>query len=340
MTADPLSDALALVRARCVITGGFIASGDWSVRFRPSAALKLKGLVRGRCWLLAAGRPPRLLTKGNVATFNRVESFVLCSDPAIPPVEEPEALRPGPGPLDRFGAPHDRNDRADETEQAVVAIGGHIDLDRSGDELLLSVLPRLTVLAGESAEADEVMRLLEQLLEERSAPRPGSNFAADQYAQLLLLQVLRAVLEHGSSSRPGWLTVLADPDLRPALTLMHTDPGRAWGLDELARASAMSRSRFATRFKQVSGQPPVAYLTRWRIRLAERALRETDTTVAALASELGYASESSFSHAFARTVGVSPGRYRRSVRTPAPGGDHPVSEDHAVSGAYAVSGAS
>ncbi|WP_170323615.1 AraC family transcriptional regulator [Cryptosporangium phraense] len=303
MTADPLSDALALVRARCVITGGFTASGDWSVRFRPSAALKLKGLVRGRCWLVADGRPPQRLAQGNVAVFNRLDSFVLCSDPALPPVEEPEAVRPGPGPLDRFG------DQGDADDGAVV-IGGHIDLDRSGDELLLAVLPRLTVLS----EADGILRLLEQLLDERAATRPGANFAADQYAQLLLVQVLRAVLERGTASRPGWLTVLADPDLRPALSLMHTDPGRAWGLDELARASAMSRSRFATRFREVSGQPPVAYLTRWRIRLAERALRETDTTVAALAAELGYASESSFSHAFARTVGVSPGRFRRAVR--------------------------
>ncbi|GAA0250849.1 AraC family transcriptional regulator [Cryptosporangium japonicum] len=291
MTADPLSDALELVRARCVITGGFTASGDWSVRFRPTATLKLKGLVRGGCWLVTDSRAPRRLTQGDVAVFNRVESFVLCSDPAIPPVEEPDA---------HLGSLADPG--------STVVIGGHIDLDRSGDELLLAVLPQLTVLT----EADQVLRLLEQLLEERSAGRLGAGFASDQYAQLLLVAVLRAVLSRGAADRPGWLTLLADPELRPALTLMHAEPARSWSLDELARASAMSRTRFATRFRAASGQPPVAYLTRWRIRLAERALRETDTTVAALASELGYASESSFSHAFARTVGVSPGRYRRS----------------------------
>ncbi len=293
VTADPLSDALELVRARCVITGGFQASGNWSARFRPTATLKLKGLVRGSCWLVTDSHAPQRLTQGNVAVFNRAESFVLCSDPALPPVEEPDA---------RLGA------LADAGPGSTVVIGGHIDLDRSGDELLLAVLPQLTVLT----DADQVLRLLEQLLEERSAGRLGAGFASDQYAQLLLVAVLRAVLTRGAATRPGWLTLLADPELRPALTLMHAEPARSWSLDELARASAMSRTRFATRFRAASGRPPVAYLTRWRIRLAERALRETDTTVAALAAELGYASESSFSHAFARTVGVSPGRYRRS----------------------------
>ncbi len=75
----------------------------------------------------------------------------------------------------------------------------------------------------------------------------------------------------------------------------------------------MSRSHFAHRFRDVSGQPPLTYLSHWRIRLAERALRTSDTTVAALADRLGYASESSFSHAFTRIAGTSPSRYRRDA---------------------------
>lgn len=75
----------------------------------------------------------------------------------------------------------------------------------------------------------------------------------------------------------------------------------------------MSRSTFAARFRAAAGQPPFAYLTRWRMRLAERALREEDTTIAALAAQLGYASESSFSHAFQRITGTTPGRYRRTA---------------------------
>jgi AraC-like DNA-binding protein len=99
---------------------------------------------------------------------------------------------------------------------------------------------------------------------------------------------------------------------------MQADPGRTWGLADLATAAGMSRSHFAHRFREVSGQPPLTYLSHWRVRLAERALRETDTTVAALAERLGYASESSFSHAFTRIAGVSPSRYRRRGRPSGP----------------------
>ena len=75
----------------------------------------------------------------------------------------------------------------------------------------------------------------------------------------------------------------------------------------------MSRSSFAAKFKQAAGQAPLAYLSRWRIRLAGRALRDADKTVAVIADDLGYASESSLSHAFARTLGMSPVQYRRSA---------------------------
>ena len=110
------------------------------------------------------------------------------------------------------------------------------------------------------------------------------------------------------------LGLLADAGLRPALNAIHREPARPWQLEELARESAMSRSSFAARFRAAAGEPPVSYLNRWRIRLAQKALRDTDTTVAQLASELGYASESSFSHAFKRITAVSPRGYRSRER--------------------------
>lgn len=93
--------------------------------------------------------------------------------------------------------------------------------------------------------------------------------------------------------------------------MMHGEPGKAWGLDELARASSMSRTAFAARFKLLAGTTPLAYLTAWRMRLAERALREEGTSVGLIGQMLGYSSESAFSNAFKREKGVSPQGYRR-----------------------------
>lgn len=112
----------------------------------------------------------------------------------------------------------------------------------------------------------------------------------------------------------GWLRVLADERLRPAVRLMHEEPGKPWRLEELARESAMSRTSFAERFRDVAGVPPLAYLNAWRMQLAQRALRDEQTRVGPLAYELGYTSESAFSNAFKREVGMSPLRYRASAR--------------------------
>jgi AraC-like DNA-binding protein len=95
---------------------------------------------------------------------------------------------------------------------------------------------------------------------------------------------------------------------------MHGDPGRAWHLDELAKASAMSRTTFAFHFRTVAGVAPLTYLTEWRMRLAERALREETTPVAVVARSLGYTSESAFSNAFKRVTGNSPKAYRSATR--------------------------
>jgi len=105
-------------------------------------------------------------------------------------------------------------------------------------------------------------------------------------------------------------SAVGDRQLAPALKLMHSDPGRSWQLGELAKAAAMSRTTFALHFKEVAGIAPLAYLTAWRMRLAERALREERTPTSVLARSLGYTSESAFNNAFKRVTGQPPKRYR------------------------------
>src|SRR5579884_213969 len=112
----------------------------------------------------------------------------------------------------------------------------------------------------------------------------------------------------------GWLRALGDPRIAPALRLMHGDPGRAWHLDELAKACAMSRTSFAFHFRAAAGVAPLTYLTEWRMRLAERALEEENTPVAVIGRSLGYTSESAFSNAFKRVTGKSPNAHRSGTR--------------------------
>ena len=124
------------------------------------------------------------------------------------------------------------------------------------------------------------------------------------------MQILREHLSGQGNGLAGWLKALADPRIAPALKLMHGEPAKAWGLEELAKASAKSRTTFAALFKQVAGVAPVTYLTEWRMRLAEYQLREDSTSVAEISRSLGYASESAFSNAFKRQTGKRPTTYR------------------------------
>ncbi|MET1073370.1 MAG: AraC family transcriptional regulator, partial [Umezawaea sp.] len=193
-----------------------------------------------------------------------------------------------------------------------VLIGGHVDLNPAGDELLLRALPPVAHVRSSGPSGANLRGSLYRLFDEMAGQRMGSAFAIRQHCQLLLLEVLRAYV--GQADLPaGGVRMLADERLGPALRLMHAEPGRPWGLEELARAASMSRTTFAERFRVVGGMPPLTYLSRWRMLLARRALRDSDVRVGELAVELGYGSESAFSTAFKREVGRSPLRYRREV---------------------------
>jgi AraC-like DNA-binding protein len=306
MATDPLSDAIALIDARCVISGGFSIGGAWGLGVWPQARLKLIAVVRGSCWLTADGvQRPLRLTEGDVAVLNDRQVVTLGSDPALEPADRTNLFEENPGAVVRIG----------EGEEVLV-LGGHIDVNRGGEGLLLAALPPVMHILATRTEAPAVRWLLDRLVQEMATLRLGATAAAQQYAQLLLVEVLRVYLADSASLPPGWLRVLADERLAPALRLMHADPGRPWHLEDLARSAAMSRTAFAARFKSTAGVPPLTYLHHWRMSLAERALREEDVQVRTLAASLGYTSESAFSNAFKRTIGIAPRRYRDGARTP------------------------
>jgi AraC-like DNA-binding protein len=307
---DLLSDSLGVIRARSASSRGFTAGGyPWALRWGPAHQLKLHVAKRGDYWMLVDDREPVPLHEGDVAITNGAVSVVVASDPAVPPCEADRVFGADPAPVLRFG-----NSRGDLRSDGVIGIGGHVRLDTTCERPILAALPGITrVTAGDPA-AGALGHLLQQLLRERSNPRPGSEYALDRYAELVLLEVMRATRAADDVPRAGWLQLISDPQLRPALTLMHAQPAYPWGLVELARAVSMSRSTFASRFREVAGMPPLRYLHQWRMQLAQAALRDTGGTIAALASRLGYASESSFNHAFTRTLGMSPSEYRALQR--------------------------
>jgi AraC-like DNA-binding protein len=310
MGGDQLSEVFDLVEVRGLLTGGFAVRGSWVARAVITDSLKLIAMVCGRARLTTDGiEGPIELEPGDVAILNDRSWLELEGGAGDGPPREifPEE-----------NGPSTRLIGADCAEDDVV-LGGRVDLNPTGHALLQHTLPPVAHVSASAATATNLRGSLDRLFEEVAGNRIGSAFAIRQYGQLLLLEVLRAYLEQAQLP-PGWLRALTDERLRPALDLMHTEPGRPWRLDELARAAAMSRTSFAERFRMVAGVPPLTYLNRWRMMLAQRALRGGDVRIGSLAAGLGYASESAFSTAFKREVGESPLRYRSRVREELPAG--------------------
>jgi AraC-like DNA-binding protein len=301
---DPFSDILRLTEAKSIVSGGFTAGGTWALRFPPPEKIKFFAVVKGSCWLRVDGQKRAVtLDQGDVFLVSGRKGFLLASSLTTPPRDARRVFGAEGGTFAHLGGGSD-----------CLFIGGHVSLHPSSGHLLADVLPALVHVRAASPQAAMLRWILEHLVQERSSTLPGSGTVCVQLAQLMFVQVLRAHLASSGTLPSGWLRAISDDRIAPALRLMHGDPRRAWTLNELAKAAAMSRSSFAERFKSVAGVAPLTYLTEWRMRLAQRALRDEDESVSELAESLGYASESAFSNAFKRVTGSSPRQYRQAAR--------------------------
>jgi AraC-like DNA-binding protein len=300
MKDDPLSDILTLTSARCVEVGILVAGGSRALRFPPPEKIKFVAVVKGECWLSLAGEAAPVRVKaGDVFVLPTERAYLLAGDLNSP---QTDGLKLFADATDKIARVGDGDD--------FFAVGAHIALDPKRGALLSEVLPPLLHVGSSSPEASAMRWLLDQLVKEVVADRPGAVLASKQLAQLLCVQIIRSYLEASGPHLVGWIRALSDERIAPALRLMHREPGRAWQLGDLAKEVAMSRTSFAVRFKSTAGVAPLTYLNNLRMRFAEHGLREGSMSVSELGLSLGYSSESAFSNAFKRTSGMAPKRYR------------------------------
>lgn len=174
---------------------------------------------------------------------------------------------------------------------------------------LLSALPTLLVRPAEAADNTLVTLLTSEI----SKDEPGQEIVLDRLLDLLLIGVLRTWLAAPGSGAPAWYRAQSDPVVGPALRLLHENPVHGWTVGELALKVGVSRAALARRFTDVVGEPPVAYLTGWRLALAADLLREPDATVTTVARRVGYSSAFALSAAFKRVRGISPQEFRNGA---------------------------
>jgi len=153
------------------------------------------------------------------------------------------------------------------------------------------------------------------LVEEAASENAGSEAVLAKLSEALFVDTLRRYLAGLPEQEVGWLAAARDPFIGKSLMLLHSRSPHPWTLAELAKEVGMSRSALVERFTRYLSEPPMAYLIRWRLKLAARALASTSRGVAAIAEDVGYESEAAFNRAFKREFGLPPARYRNEHRT-------------------------
>jgi AraC-like DNA-binding protein len=329
-SVEPLGEALHVLRMRRSFYSRCQFTAPWGLELPPiPGSLMFHVVTAGRCWLEAADGEPRLLQLGDLGLVPHGEGHRLVSEPGVPGVELMELPRVEVS--DRYEVIHMGGGGA-----ATSLVCGTVRFDHPAAEQLVSLLPGvISVEAWSSPEMEWIASTLRFMAAEAREPRLGGETVITRLADILVIQAIRAWIEQDPAAQTGWLGALRDPQIGRAISLIHRDPARTWTVASLADEVAMSRSAFAARFAELVGEPPMHYVTRWRMHAAVTWLREGDATLGELALRLGYQSEAAFSRAFKRFMGLSPGAIRRTSATTSGGFVHDQGRNAPASAAEA-----
>jgi AraC-like DNA-binding protein len=314
---DPLSDLLRVVRLDGAFFYAVEAAEAWSVetvaarelspRIMPAAEhlISYHILTEGRCYGGLVGEEQVELAPGDVIVFPHGDAHVMSSG---------RGVRVGPDVHTSVPARYAHTVLlGDQGPRVTSFVCGFLGCDRRPFNPLLAALPRRMHMRGLSKAW--LGGFTRQQTEESRLGRAGAGTVLTRLAEVMFIEVLRRYLDELPPGQTGWLAGLRDEVVGRALTLLHGQPGHPWTLADLAREAASSRSSLAKRFALLVGQPPMQYLTQWRMQVAANLLAQSGAKVATIGAEVGYDSEAAFSRAFKKATGLAPGAWREVRRT-------------------------
>ncbi|MFF1902359.1 AraC family transcriptional regulator [Kitasatospora sp. NPDC058218] len=308
---DILTEALSSMRTGQPTSVRTEGRAPWGLRLPPVAGAGFHVVLYGTCWLVpledAPGAEPIALSPGDVVFLRDGRGHILADHPTTPAEEErPDQYRPGsPIGLVTLGGDGPRTS----------LLCGNYHLDQGRPHPLVRQLPEVVHLPTRHGRHPELSAAVQLLGTELEKPRIGSAGIVPALIDSLLLYILRAWFEdQPPAAAAGWAAALGDSAVAPALAAIHEDPSAPWTVEALAGRAGLSRAAFARRFTTLVGEPPMAYLTRWRLTTAATLLRESEAPLTTVAARTGYGSEYAFAKAFKREYGQPPGSYRRTAR--------------------------
>jgi AraC-like DNA-binding protein len=306
---DALAGLLDGPRARGAFLLRSLLSPPWSLRVQDQAPLTVVALVRGAAVVVSDAGETARMQPGDVAILRGPRPYTVSDDPGTP---VQVLIHPGQRCTTPDGRElHQAMDLGVRTwgndpEGSTVMLTGTYQLDGEVSRRLLEALPERLVLPGNALDSPLVTLLATEIVKDE----PGQATVLDRLLDLLLIAILRTWFARADADAPGWYRALGDPVVGRAVRMLHNNPAHPWTIADLAAATGVSRAALARRFTDLVGEPPMSFLTSWRLTLAADLLREPDVTLGAVARQVGYGSPYALSAAFKRVRGVSPQQHR------------------------------
>jgi AraC-like DNA-binding protein len=305
---DAIAGLLDGPRARSAFLLRTSMDPPWCLSIEDESPLSVTAVVRGEAWFGSAR-----LGVGDVAVVRGTEHYTVGDGPERAPTA---IIGPGQTCMTLDGV--DLTDHwslgvrtwGNTSDGATVMLTGTYLVDGEVSLRLLRALPPLIVLGADEWDNPVVPLLADEIVKDA----PGQEAVLDRLLDLLLIAVLRAWFARPDADAPNWYRAYGDPVVGRALRLLHNNPAHQWTVAELAHETGMSRAALARRFHDLVGEPPMAFLTSWRIALAADLLLEPGTTIGSVAQQVGYGSPFALSTAFKRVRGISPQQHRAALR--------------------------
>jgi AraC-like DNA-binding protein len=308
---DALAGLLEGPRARGAFLLRTVMTAPWSIRIEDEAPLTIVAIVRGSAWIVSdVDRAPVRLEGGDVALVRGAAHYVVADSATTSPHV---IIHPGQRCTTVAG-----DDLAEAMSLGVRTWGNAPDAGETvmltgtyqeqfmTSRRLLDALPPVVLVCRN--RADRV--IVDLLAREIGREGFGQAMVLDRLLDLLVVATLRSWFDEAGVDAPAWWTASNDPVVGPVLRLLSNNPEQPWTIALLAREVGVSRANLARRFNELVGEPPIAYLTNWRLSLAADLICEREATVGSVAHAVGYGSPFALSTAFKRHYGVSPFQYR------------------------------
>jgi AraC-like DNA-binding protein len=303
---DVLTDVLNTLELKGWLSSRRELAPPWRYDFAASKDSMFHVISYGGAYLQIEGEAePIRVEDGDVVLFPTGQAHSLYDDPASP-LTRLVHLDYNPQRGHQVAVEGGKGDAP-----KLLMLCGAFHFEYPHDFPLLHRLPKLIHIRGTEGLLEQSFAdIVRMIARESASEQPGAQVVLRRLTELLFIQVIRRWIDQQAEASVRWVGALRDQPISAALGLIHQSPEHAWTVQELAEAAVLSRSAFSARFSELVGEPPMTYLTRWRMLRATRLLKN-EVGMNVIADQLGYESEAAFRKAFKREIGIPPARYRK-----------------------------